>query len=205
MTRIIASIVVLLGLVARADGPAVESSPVPRKSDRLPTGATPVHPEAFSSGALWRAVAKADPPSEWQQVITPDNRKKFPADFTLHVFTNGETATFRFACAQTDLDTMVRRIELFEPDPTVLDSPRADKGLVSIRVQTRQDQRKDVVLCCAEFTYPTKRLSKTYLRVTTAQGRLWPISLLAFWKKPDPVAAENEDSDIKIRVDNGRR
>ena len=145
----------------KADAPA----PVIRRQF-LPLTPSPGKPGDINTDPLWLAVAKTDPPGEWHKVITPNNRENFPAEFKLNVFTDGATATFWFTYSQTNFETMLHQVELFEPDPSVLDSPRADKGLVSVRVQTHSDKKKDAVVYRAEFTYPTNRLSNGNDRLT---------------------------------------
>lgn len=194
-------LLLLRGACLLAADPSATNTHAIVKPSVFSKGAGPIHPELFKKHLLWETIAKVDPPEKWNNVITPENRDKYPTTFSLVAHTNNSTATFHFTYAATNFNTGLRDLELFEPDLDTLNSPRAEDGLVSIMLQTSSTDTSNGIMHYASFTYPTNRVSNAYLRVRTFHRRLWPISLFEFMKKPDshPVTdAKDVTIDISI-------
>ena len=113
MKYIVSLPILLCGTPLLAEELADTNAPPIVKPSVFPKGVGPIHPEAFKNSGLWRAIAKTDPPEDWDKVITPSNREKCPASFTLRVWTNGPSATFYFTFTPTNHLVMFRHVELF--------------------------------------------------------------------------------------------
>lgn len=150
---------------------------------------------ALTAGCLSPAPKPLLPP----RVITPTNRHDIPGKLSLHVIAGMAASTFivEYTPPETAFGG-VRSFEVFEPESSTAESPFADHGVAKIRIAHTPTHNVQGVLE-VDFTYPTARLQRAFLRINMLTGETYVISLWAFRMMPDPSAIDPHSNMLEYK------